>query len=143
LVEVLGIFKHWKKKVREETVFKHMRLQLTAVHARHLGGIPGGEVAVEGSGPKKHWKKECERRNSFQTSLQLTVRHVRHCGGLPGGEVLVEGTGGVRNPMKHWKKKVVREETVFKHIATTTYCRPCSSLLRCSSWRGHCVRRPI
>jgi len=28
-VELRGLVKHWKKKVREETVFKHMRLQLT------------------------------------------------------------------------------------------------------------------
>jgi len=110
--------------------FQTSSLQLTVLHVRHCSGLPAGEVAVEGLGLSKHCEKECgERRNSFQTSsLQLTAIHGRHCSGLPV-QGLVEDSG----PLKHWKK-VVREETVFKHI-TTTYCIACSSLLRSPRWR--------
>jgi len=58
----------------------------------------------------KTLEKGGERRNSFQTHKQLTPLHVRHFSGIPAGDVAVEGTGRV----KHWKKMVVREETVFK-----------------------------
>jgi len=83
--------------------------------------------------PRNTVKKKVREETVFKTSLQLTVVHVRHCSGLPGGDVAVEGTGLV----KHWKKKVVREETKNKHI-TTTYCRSWSSLGRSASWRGRC-----
>ena len=49
--------------------------------------------------------------------LQLTLVHGRHSFGLPGGEVAVEGLCAP----KHWKK-VVREETVFKHINNLLHC---------------------
>ena len=84
--------------VREETVFK-TPLQLTVLHVRHCSGLPLGDVAVEGTGPVKRWKKEGVREETvFKTPKQLTASHVRHCSGLPLGDVAVESN----DERKHW-----------------------------------------
>ena len=51
-----------EKKVREETVFKHMRLQLTVVHVHHFSGVPAREVCIELWGRPKHCGKKVVRK---------------------------------------------------------------------------------
>jgi len=55
LVEGGGSSKHWWKKGEREETFSNISLQLTAVHVRHFGGIPLGNVAVESNDERKHW----------------------------------------------------------------------------------------
>ena len=72
-----------KKVVREETVFKHMRLQLTVLHVRHCPGIPAPDDTVRiarrsvCSGKSRAGPVRCFTQTGSNSSLQSSC--IRGC----------------------------------------------------------------